>query len=78
MACLRSSTKFSLGIGSSLQVARAKPVSSEVILGIKEVGRKIREKSAPDKVLESITRRNTNLQERTRVFDYFKEMAGNA
>ena len=66
------------GIGSSLQVARAKSVSPTVILGIKEVGRKIREKGAPDKVLESITRRNTNLQERTRIFDYFKEMAGNA
>ena len=66
------------GMGSPLEVARAKPVSPEVILGIKQVGLRIREKKAPDKVLDSISRRNTNLQERTRIFDYFKEVAGNA
>ena len=66
------------GIGSPLQRMRAKPVSPEAISGIKKVGQNIREKSAPDKVLDSITRRNTNLQERTKIFDYFKEMVGHA
>ncbi len=66
------------GIDSSLQKAKAKPVPSRAVAGIKELGRMIREKSAPDEVLESITRRNTNLQERTRILNYFKELSENA
>ena len=66
------------GIGSPLQGTRAKPVPPEVISGIREVGQRIQEKNAPDKVLESITRRNTNLLERTQIFEYFKEIARNA
>lgn len=65
-------------IGSPLQAKRAKPVPSEIISGVRKVGQTIRDQSAPNKVLESVTRRNTNLQERTRIFDYFKETSGNA
>ena len=60
------------GIDSPLQKTRVKPVPTEAIAGIKEVGRRIHEKRAPDEVLESITRRNTNLQERSKIFKYFK------
>ena len=66
------------GIGSPLQAVRAKPVPPDVISGIRKVGQTIREQNAPNKVLESVTRRNTNLIERTRIFDYFRETAGNA
>lgn len=66
------------GIGSPLQKTKAKPVTAEVIAGLKEAGHRMLEKSAPEEVLESITRRNTNLQERTKIFNYFKEMSGYA
>ena len=66
------------GIGSTLQKAKANSVPLEAVSGIKQLGRAIQEKSAPDEVLESITRRNTNLQERMRIIAYFRELSGNA
>ena len=66
------------GINSPLQKTRVKPVSSEVVSRIKKAGQRMQAKSAPDEVLESITRRNTNLRERTVIFEYFKEISGNA
>ena len=66
------------GIGSLLQGTKVNPVPPEAVSGIKEAGQRMRDKSAPDAVLESITRRNTNVRERTVIFEYFKKMAGNA
>lgn len=66
------------GLDSPLYKAKVKPISQKIMSGIREAGRRFQERNAPDEVLESVTRRNTNLQERTKIVEYFKEMAGNA
>ncbi len=66
------------GIGTSLDARKQKPVPAAVIAGIQAAAGSIRDKSAPEIVLDSITRRNTNLQERTVIFEYFVEKAGYA
>ena len=70
--------EIQFGIGSPLDSTRPKPVSAKAISGIKAVGESIHSKTAPEIVLESITRRNTNLQERATIFKYFIEKAANA
>ena len=66
------------GLGSALEPTSAKPVSNKAIAGIKSVAQNIHDKTAPQEVLDSITRRSTNLQERSTVFKYFKGKAENA
>ena len=65
-------------IGSPVTPTNPKPVSNKVITGIRSVADSIHNRSAPQEVLDSITRRSTNLQERSTVLKYFKEKAGNA
>ena len=66
------------GIGSALESSNPKPVPNNVIADIKSVADNIRNRTAPDEVLNSITRRSTNLHERQTVFEYFKGRMRNA
>lgn len=65
------------GIGSQLKPMKPRTVPSSVIPGIKSAENDIRNKTAPEDVLKSITRRNTNLYERETVLKYLQEKAGN-
>lgn len=66
------------GLESPLDGRKQKPVSSSVITGIKAAAEGLRERTAPEKVLESTTRRTTNQQERITLYRYFLEKAGYA
>ena len=59
---------FQFGLGST----NAKAMPNRIVTRIRNAGERIREKTAPEEVLQSVTRRTTNLQERNNVFKYLK------
>ena len=66
------------GIQSSLAPANAKPVTRSAIAGLSAVADAVMTERTPEIVHKSITKSNTNLQERTNILEYLKEMTGNA
>ena len=63
---------FQFGLGSPLKRTNPKALTDIIVARIREAGNRIREKTAPEDVLQSVTRRTTNLQERKNVFKYLK------
>ena len=68
---------FQFGIDSPLDPVRARRIPDEVIAGVVNAGEKIRRKTAPENVLQSVTRRTTNQGERITVLSYIKAVAEN-
>ena len=66
------------GMQSSLAPTNAKPVKSDTIAGLSAVAEAVKTKRAPELVLKSITKSNTNLHERTVILDYLKTMTVHA
>ena len=69
---------FQFGLGSPLKKANAKAMPNRIVTRIRDAGERIGEKTAPEEVLQSVTRRTTNLQERNNVFNYLKNTIANA
>ncbi|MCY4366430.1 MAG: DUF262 domain-containing protein [Chloroflexi bacterium] len=67
---------YQFGIGSPLEHMRPKMVPNQVVSSINAVGEGIIKKTAPEGVLQSVTRRTTNPQERSIIHNYLKEVAG--
>jgi hypothetical protein len=63
------------GVDSALEAVRPRHISPENIAAIKLKGERIRDKTAPDEVLQAVTRRTTNLNSRSVVFAYLKQGA---
>lgn len=61
------------GVDSSLKPMRPKNISPDTIAKIKLAGDRIGNKTAPDEVLQAVTRRTTNLNSRSVVFNYFRQ-----
>lgn len=61
------------GVNSPIQPVRPRHISSERVAEIKLAGERIGTKTAPDNVLQGLTRRTTNLNSRTVVFAYFRQ-----
>ena len=59
---------YQFGLGSPLEKVNPKAIPDEIVARIEEAGEKLRKKTAPEEVLQSVTRRTTNLQERNNVF----------
>lgn len=66
------------GIESDLRSLRAKPIAEVHIRGILEAAERIKSKSAPDSVLESVARRTTHPSSRSTLIHYLHELVGNA
>ena len=61
------------GLGSPLDPTKTRILSDASINKVISAGEKIRAHAAPDKVMQSVTRRTTNEIERTNVFTYVKQ-----
>ncbi len=60
------------GASSNLEPTRPKHVEPNIIAKIKLAGERIESKTAPDEVIQAVSRRTTNLNSRTIVFKYFR------
>lgn len=69
---------FQFGLGAPLKKTNAKAMPNGVVKQIKDAGERIREKTAPEDVLQSVTRRTTNLQERNNVLKFLRNAIANA
>ena len=58
------------GLGAPMEPMKPRQLAPQALDRIISSGQRINDRSAPDKVLDSVTRRTTNLQERNRVFSY--------
>ena len=61
------------GLGSLLESSKPRPLSAASINTVILAGENIRSHLAPDKVMQSLTRRTTHEIERTNVFTYIKQ-----
>jgi len=61
---------YQFGIGSNLVKIRPKSISPEIISNVKTAAERIRNKSAPEDVIDAAARRTTHLKYRTIIFDY--------
>ena len=66
------------GINSPLGPAKPRPLSVESVHTIVSAGEHLRANTAPNKVMQAVTRRTTNEIERTTVFTYIKERTSDA
>ena len=66
------------GLGSPLERVNPKTLPDEIVARIEDAGERLRKKTAPERVLQSVTRRTTNLQERRNVFKYLKDIVRDA
>ena len=60
------------GLSSDLSTKRPRPVKADQLEWIKEAGQAIKDKQAPDEVLEATSRRTTHVSSRTQVFEYLR------
>lgn len=58
------------GLKSPIEKVNAKPISNDIVAKIKLLGKRLQDKTAPEKILEAATRRTTNLDSRQALFNY--------
>ena len=66
------------GLNSPLEPRKPRPLSAESVRRITSAGERLRDKSAPPEVLQSLTRRTTNEIERSTVHQYIQSGASDA
>ena len=63
------------GLNSPIEKLTAKPISTDIVAKIKLIGKRLQNKTAPEKILEAATRRTTNIDSRRTLFNYFLDEA---
>jgi uncharacterized protein with ParB-like and HNH nuclease domain len=58
------------GLKSPIEKLNAKSISTDIVAKIKLLGKRLQDKTAPEKILEAATRRTTNLDSRQALFNY--------
>jgi uncharacterized protein with ParB-like and HNH nuclease domain len=65
---------YQYGIGSKLEKSKPKFLSSEIISNVKTAAERIKNKTAPEDVIEAAARRTTHLKYRQVIYEYMKNI----